>query len=78
MDTLAMLLADKGEVSQATEMLRKALAISPQASAIQLNLAKVLISAGRKDEARKELEALAKLGDKFPGQAEVAKLQKEI
>lgn len=78
MDTWAMLLADKGEVSQATEMLRKALAISPQASAIQLNLAKVLISAGRKDEARKELEALAKLGDKFPGQAEVAKLQKEI
>lgn len=78
MDTWAMLLADKGEVTQATEMLRKAMLISPQATAIQLNLAKVLISAGRKDEARKELEALAKLGDKFPSQAEVARLQKEI
>jgi putative PEP-CTERM system TPR-repeat lipoprotein len=78
MDTLAMLLADKGETAQAIELLRKALNISPQAAEIQLNLAKVLVSAGRKDEARKELDALAKLGDKFPAQAEVSRLQKEI
>jgi putative PEP-CTERM system TPR-repeat lipoprotein len=78
MDTLAMLLADKGDTAQAIELLRKALSISPQTSAIQLNLAKVLVSSGRKDEARKELDALAKLGDKFPAQAEVSRLQKEI
>lgn len=78
MDTLAMLLADKGETAKAIELLRKALEISPQAGAIQLNLAKVLISTGKKDEARKELDALAKLGDKFPGQADVSKLQKEL
>lgn len=78
MDTLAMLLADKGENDKAIELLRKALGIAPKAASIQLNLAKVLISTGKKDEARKELEALAKLGDKFPSQAEVSRLQKTL
>jgi putative PEP-CTERM system TPR-repeat lipoprotein len=78
MDTMAMLLVSKGETAKAVELLRKALEISPQATAIQLNLAKVLIGAGRKDEARKELDALAKLGDRFPAQAEVMHLQKEL
>jgi cellulose synthase operon protein C len=78
MDTLATLLAEKGETAKAIDLLRQALQISPQASLIQLNLAKVLIGSGQKDAARKELEALAKLGDKFPGQAEVERLQKEL
>jgi hypothetical protein len=33
---------------------------------------------GKKDEARKELDALAKLGDKFSGQAEVSQLLKTL
>lgn len=78
MDTLAMLLAARGESAKAIELLRKALTLAPQAAAIQLNLAKVLVGAGKKDEARKELDALANLGEKFPGQAEVARLQKEL
>lgn len=78
MDTLAMLLADKGETTKAVELLRKALSTAPQASAIQLNLAKVLITSGKKDEARKELDALAKMGDKFPSQAEVSQLLKSL
>lgn len=78
MDTLAMLLADKGETGKAIELLRKALTAAPQASAIQLNLAKVLIASGKKDEARKELEALAKIGDKFQNQSEVNQLLKSL
>lgn len=78
MDTLAMLLADKGENAKAIELLRKALATAPQAGAIQLNLAKVLIASGKRDEARKELDSLAKLGDKFPGHAEVSQLLKTL
>lgn len=74
MDTLAMLMAEKGETAKAIDLLRKAMTIAPQAAAIQLNLAKVLIGAGKKDEARKELETIAKLGDKFPGHAEANKL----
>jgi putative PEP-CTERM system TPR-repeat lipoprotein len=78
MDTLAMLLAKKGDSTRAIELLRKALQLAPQAALIQLNLAKVLIGSGQKDAARKELDELAKLGEKFPGQAEVARLQKEL
>jgi putative PEP-CTERM system TPR-repeat lipoprotein len=78
MDTLAMLLADKGENEKAIELLRKALAIAPQANAIQLNLAKVLIASGKKKEARKELETLSKMGEKFSGQAEVDQLLKSL
>jgi Flp pilus assembly protein TadD len=78
MDTLAMLLAEKGDTNKAIELLREALVLSPQASTIQLNLAKVLIATGKKDDARKELEALAKIGDKFPGQAEVNQLLKSL
>ena len=37
-------------------------------------MAKALIKANKKAEARTELETLAKLGDKFAGQAEVGKL----
>ncbi len=78
MDTLAMLLAEKGDTNKAIELLREALVLSPQASTIQLNLAKVLIATGKKDDARKELEALAKIGEKFPGQAEVNQLLKSL
>ncbi|MCL2886416.1 MAG: PEP-CTERM system TPR-repeat protein PrsT [Betaproteobacteria bacterium] len=78
MDTLAMLLADQGEDAKAIELLRKALELAPQSAPIQFNLAKVLVKNGQKEAARKELEALAKLGDKFPLQTEVARMQKEL
>ncbi|MCL2635403.1 MAG: PEP-CTERM system TPR-repeat protein PrsT [Betaproteobacteria bacterium] len=78
MDTLAMLLADQGDHAKAVELLRQARELAPQNAAIQFNLARVLIKSGQKDAARKELDALAKLGDKFPLQAEVARLQKEL
>ncbi|MDR2189022.1 MAG: PEP-CTERM system TPR-repeat protein PrsT [Azonexus sp.] len=78
MDTLAMLLADRGDNAKAVELLQKAHQLAPQNAPIQLNLAKVLIKNGQKDAARKELEALARLGEKFPLHAEVARLQKEL
>lgn len=78
MDTLALALAKKGETTKAIELLKQAMITAPQASTIQLNLAKVLIAAGKKDDARKELEALAKIGDKFSGQAEVGQLLKGL
>lgn len=78
MDTKAILLADQGKEQQAIELLRKALTLSPNAYGIQLNLAKTLIQAGKKDEARTELDALSKLGDKYSEQAEVAQLRKQL
>ena len=75
MDTQAMLMAEQGDTTGATALLRKALEIAPQAAAVRLNLTKVLIRAGRKDEARVELDTLAQLGNKFSEQAEVKRLQ---
>lgn len=78
MDTLGMLLVERGDVARGVELLRKALAAAPEAHAIRLNLAKALVSAGRKNEAKRELEPLVKLGDKFPGKDEVAALMKTL
>jgi len=74
MDTLAMLLSDKGDYAKAVELENKALALQPLNSSLKLNLAKIYIKGGKKDLAKKELDDLTKLGDKFAGQAEVAAL----
>lgn len=78
MDTLGMLLADKGEMGRALELLGEASRAAPQIAEIRLNYARLLVKAGKKPEARVELELLAKLGDKFRGQPEVAKLMKDL
>jgi putative PEP-CTERM system TPR-repeat lipoprotein len=78
MDTLGTLLVDSGQTARGLELLQKAAAQAPQAPAIRLNYAKALIKAGKKDAARKELDELAKLGDKFPAQAEVAQLRRGL
>lgn len=77
-DTLAMLLADKGELPRALELSKQALDLSQQAPTLRLNYARILLKAGKKTEARSELETLAKLGDKFPEQGEVGKLLKDV
>lgn len=78
MDTLAVLLSDKGDYAKAVEIQNKALALQPQNNLFKLNLAKIHIKGGMKDLARKELGELGKLGDKFPAQAEVAALLKSL
>ena len=78
MDTLAMLLSDKNDYAKALEWQSKALALQPQNPIYKLNLAKIHIQGGKKDLARKELDDLAKLGDKFRGQAEVSALIKSL
>jgi len=81
MDTLGVLLVDKGskdDLARGLELLQKAVAAAPQAATIRLNLARALVKADKKDEAKKELDELAKLGDKFQAQAEVAKLLKGL
>jgi putative PEP-CTERM system TPR-repeat lipoprotein len=74
MDTLAVLLSDKGEYAKAVALQDKALALQPQNAMFKLNLAKIHIKGGKKDLARKELDGLTQLGDKFPEQGEVATL----
>lgn len=78
MDTLAMLLAERGDVARAKDILLKAVELAPKQHSFRLNLARVLIKAGNKPEARTHLEALGALGNTFAEQAEVAKLLKEL
>ncbi|MBL8379803.1 MAG: PEP-CTERM system TPR-repeat protein PrsT [Burkholderiales bacterium] len=77
MDTLASVLVDKGDVGRALTLLEKASTKSPPDSPIRLHYAVVLNKAGKRAEARRELEALAALGARFKGQAEVQRLLRE-
>jgi Tfp pilus assembly protein PilF len=77
MDTLAGLLAEKGDFDKALEIQKKVVELNKSAPEFQLNLAKIQIKAGRKVEAKAVLTELAKLGDKFAGQSEVTSLLKD-
>lgn len=78
MDTLGVLLVAMGDATRGLELLQKAVGLAPDLHAIRLNWAKALAGAGRKDEAKRALEPLVKLGDKFPGKDEVAALMKSL
>ncbi len=78
MDTMAMLLSEKNDYAKALEWQQRAVAAQPQNLLFKLNLAKIHIKGGKKDLARAELDALAKLGDKFAGQAQVTALLKSL
>jgi len=77
-DTLGMLLADKGDLQQAVDLLGRAARGDPGQALIRLNYVRVLILAGKKADARREIDELVKLGDKFPARAEIANLQREL
>jgi cellulose synthase operon protein C len=78
MDTLATALAAENQLPKAIETQKAAIARSPNDPSLKLNLARFLIQSGDKAYARAELEDIAKLGDKFRGQAEVAELLKKL
>jgi putative PEP-CTERM system TPR-repeat lipoprotein len=78
MDTLAMLLMEKSDLAKALEWQTKAVGLQPDNGLFKLNLARILVKNGNKDQARKELDELEKMGDKFGGQAQVAELRKSL
>jgi putative PEP-CTERM system TPR-repeat lipoprotein len=78
MDTLGVLLVEQGDIERGLDLLTKALQLAPEAHAVRLNYAQALLKAGKKAEAKQELETLAKLGEKFPAQAEVAGMLKGL
>jgi cellulose synthase operon protein C len=78
MDTLAVLLSAKNDYAKAVEWQNKAVGLEPANALFKLNLAKIHIQGGKKDLAKKELDVLEKLGDKFASQEEVAALLKTL
>lgn len=78
MDTWAMLLSAKGDHAKAIELQVKALELQPTNEALRLNLARIYVASGDKQQARKELDTLIKLGDKHPSYAEATALLKSL
>jgi predicted Zn-dependent protease len=74
MDTLATALAAEQQIEQAIATEKKALALASDSPLLRLSLAKLYLQAGDKAAARVELEALARLDDKFSSHAEVKRL----
>ncbi len=77
-DTLATALEAENQLPKAIEAQKRAIALEPKDPSMSLRLAKLYIKAGDKTLARSELDTLARLGDKFKGQAEVAALLKTL
>ena len=73
-DTLSMALEAENKLPEAIEAQKRAITLEPKDPGLTLRLAKLYIKAGDKTRARGELDALGKLGDKFAGQPEVARL----
>lgn len=73
-DTLAQALLAENQAAKALDLQKKVVATDPEVAAYRLTLAKALLKSGDKAAARTELDKLAWLGDKFPGQKEVAAL----
>lgn len=78
METLGSLYIAQGKMSEGLALLSKASALAPQNPMLRLSYAKALIKTGKKAEARQALEALVKLGDRFPAQSEVTTLLKDL
>jgi cellulose synthase operon protein C len=78
MDTLAMVHSAKGEHATAIDLQEQAVALQPANNALKLNLAKIYLASGDRARARTELDALAKLGDKYPARDEVTTLLKSL
>lgn len=78
LDTYGMLLVNKGEAERGLPFLERARKLAPAHSELRLNYAKALIKLGRKDEARKELEALQGSKENFRGKDQVAGLLKGL
>lgn len=78
LDTLAGVLLAENQLARAVEIQQQAVTRAPGDPGMRLNLARILVKAGKKAQAKTELDTLAKLGDGFPGKSEVVALQKQL
>lgn len=78
LDTLATIQAASGKLPEAVKSQQQAVAAAPLDHRLQLTLARYLIRAGKRGEARDQLDALARLGERFAAQDEVRKLRASL
>ena len=77
-DTLGWALLQSGQIDRALQLLRDARLRQPDNNEIRYHLAAALAQAGRKNEAKDELEAALKSGARFDGSAEATQLLADL
>lgn len=78
LDTQAQLLSRQGKHEQALQVQRRVVGVESGNPARRVALARLLMAAKQPEEARSELQAVLKLGDQYPGQAEVRQLLQQL
>jgi cellulose synthase operon protein C len=78
MDTLAEIRVSEGRVDEALALQEKALSLEPEIHMHRLHLAKYYVLAGKKKEAKAELDKLAKIGQGENFQSEVRSLLAQL
>lgn len=78
MDTEAEIRAQAGQLKEALALQQSAVEKAPDQPVYRLHLARLYVAAGKKGEARDELNRLTTLGERFPGQAEVREILKSL
>jgi len=78
LDTLGVLLVKRGEAQRGLAYIERARGIEPARAEFQLSRARALIALGQKQDARRELEALALRPEPFIGKDTVAELLKGL
>lgn len=78
MDTIGWIYVQNGRLDKGLALLQDAAVHAPQQLAIRLHVAEALIKAGRKDEARRELEGLLKEKKDFPDRQKAEMLLKGL
>lgn len=77
-DTYATVLAAEKDFSKALSVQRQLIGDQPDQPGYRVNLAQILIDSGDKAAAKKELESLARLGNKVPQQKQVEAMLKAL
>lgn len=78
LDTIGMLYAEKGDFGKGLEYLQQAVKIGGKSHGLRLNMARVLSLAGKKDEARAELDAASKDAKTDAQKEEIAELRRAL
>ncbi len=78
MDTVGWIYVQNGKMDKGLALLQDAAVHAPQQLEIRLHVAEALAKAGRKDEARKELERLLKENKDFPARPKAEALLKGL
>jgi putative PEP-CTERM system TPR-repeat lipoprotein len=78
LDTLGVILTERGDARRAVELLQKAVNLAPNDLDLRLHLAQALAKAGDKVNARKQAQHIVTAGNSYPRLAEAQELLKQL